>query len=214
MCIINESHERNIPEVTVWTGKRKWISLSPCTIAVRIMRVNRALSQVSTSFSIYTSLLQAALKGCRRREELFQASCTVNLARTSIVPTNGNYKDTVNGHTGVLHRFQRAMSLGERPHTHLMLLARQPRLVDMTWRTMSRHHCWEILWVWRRERRSCAHICDSGERWLIINCDEQHLDITTIDPTVRPVVARHSMTQELRPRLCTRIKMTPAVTIT
>ena len=45
-----------------------------------------------------------------------------------------------------------------------------------------------------------AYICDSGERWLSINSDEQ-LDTTEIDPTVRSVVASHYVVRELRPRL-------------
>ena len=38
----------------------------------------------------------------------------------------------VNSHTGALYQYQRAMPLGERPRTYLMLLAQQPVLVEMT----------------------------------------------------------------------------------
>ena len=34
------------------------------------------------------------------------------------------------------------------------------------------------------------HIYDSGERWLIVNSDEQP-DTTDIDPAVRSVIVRH-----------------------
>ena len=44
-----------------------------------IVRESRALSQVSTSFSIYMALqLPTALEGCHRPEELFHAACVVS----------------------------------------------------------------------------------------------------------------------------------------
>ena len=97
------------------------------------MRGHRALCQVSTSCSKYTALLLTALEGCRRQQALFQAAGDVSWDfHTSIVPTKGSYKDVVQGHTSVLHRSQRAMPFGERPRTHLIILARQPDLVEMT----------------------------------------------------------------------------------
>ena len=88
------------------------------------------------------ALLQTASKGCHRLEELFRAagavSCQDSCTR-EVVPTKGSYKDIIQGHTGVIHQSQKAIPLGERPHTHLMLLAPQPGLVEMTLETMSRH---------------------------------------------------------------------------
>ena len=52
-----------------------------------------------------------------------------------------------------------------------------------------------------RERTSQeVHICDSDERWLIINRNEQ-LDTTKINPAVRSGVAWHQVARELGPRL-------------
>ena len=77
---------------------------------LRIVRLNRALSQVSTYFSIYIALLQTALEGCHRPEELFQATGNVGQdLQTSTVLTKGSYKGIIEGHTEVLHRSQRAM---------------------------------------------------------------------------------------------------------
>ena len=42
-----------------------------------------------------------------------------------------------------------------------------------------------------------VHICDSGERCLIINSDER----PEIDPAVCPVVVRDQVAWELQPRL-------------
>ena len=75
MCI-NESHERNIPEV-MWDSMRLSY-LSRCTVAMRIAQVNKTLSQVSTYFSICMTLLRTALKGYRRQEALFQTAGVVS----------------------------------------------------------------------------------------------------------------------------------------
>ena len=48
--------------------------MSRSTVAMRIAQVNRALSQVSTYVSICMALLQTALEGCHRPEELSQAA--------------------------------------------------------------------------------------------------------------------------------------------
>ena len=68
---INESHERNIPEV-MGNSLKSRLSLSRCTVAPGIARVSRVLSQVSTYFAICMTLLQIVLKGCHRPEALFQ----------------------------------------------------------------------------------------------------------------------------------------------
>ena len=76
MCI-NESQERNIPEV-MWNWKRNRISPSPCTVSIRVAQVNRVPSRVSTFCSTCMAPLQRALEGCRRQEALFQAPGAVS----------------------------------------------------------------------------------------------------------------------------------------
>ena len=125
-----QSWKKNIPEVMV---QKCWLPLPRCTVDLRIAQGNRALSQVSTSSSICTVLRQTALEDCHRPEELFQAAGAVSRdLHTSLALTKARYDDIVQDYTGILHP-QRAIPLGERPRTHLMLLARQPVLVQMTW---------------------------------------------------------------------------------
>ena len=131
---INDSYERNIPEA-MWHWWKKWLYLPRCTVDLHIAQANRALSQVSTSFSIYTIFLQTTLEGCRKPEELFQAAGAVSEdLHTSITLTKDRYGDIFQGHTGVSH-LQRAIPLSERPRTHPMLLARQLFLIQMAWWT-------------------------------------------------------------------------------
>ena len=85
------------------------------------MRVNRALSQVSTSVSICMAFLQIALEGCHRQEVLVQAAGDVSWdLYTSIVPTKGNYNGIVISHTGVLHQSQRAIPLTVSGHVRIV----------------------------------------------------------------------------------------------
>ena len=107
------------------------------------------------------------------------------------MPTKRCYNDIVNGHTGVLYQSQRVVALSERPHTHLMLLALQPVLVEMTSGTMSRQLSRRIMIVKQRTSHKLRiYICDSGERWLITNSNEQR-GTTEIDPAVDSGVARN-----------------------
>ena len=102
LCV-NERHERNIPEVMRNQSKER-LSVSQCTITLRIARVHRARSQVSTFFSTCMTLLQIALEGCHRQEELFQAAWAVSQDfHKGFVPTNGSEKDIVEGRTVIYY---------------------------------------------------------------------------------------------------------------
>ena len=49
------------------------------------------------------ALLQTALEGCHRREELFQAAGAISWdLNKSIALTKGSYKNIVGGHTGIV----------------------------------------------------------------------------------------------------------------
>ena len=114
--------------------------------------------------------------------------------------------DIVQGHTDVLHQSQIEIPLGERPRTNLMLLARRPGLVEMTWGTVSKHDYWRGLWVWRREcLKKCIYTCNSGKRCLTINSDGQP-DTTEIDPAVAQLSCGTRWIGNCVPD-CTRIKL-------
>ena len=117
MCV-NKSYERTIPEV-MWYSVRISV-LSRCKVGLGIVQISRALSQVSTSFSICMPLLQTVSESCHRPEELFQAIGAVSWElHTRIMLTKTRYEDIVQSHTDALHQSQRAMTLDEWPRTHL-----------------------------------------------------------------------------------------------
>ena len=78
------------------------------------------------------ALLQTALECCRRPEELFQAA---GLLAKICIQALHSPKEAIKIYLMITLYYisLRAMLLGERPRTHLMLLAPQPVLVEMTY---------------------------------------------------------------------------------
>ena len=78
-------------------------------------------------------LLHTALEGCHRQEALFQAEVVSYELHTSLTLTKPRYKDIVQIHTGIdIRSVSESNAPCEWTHTHLILLAPWPVLVEMT----------------------------------------------------------------------------------
>ena len=71
------------------------------------------------------ALLQSALEGCRRSEELFPAGAVSYGLHPSLMLTKGGYIDRVNDHTGVFFSLREQLMpfVSGWERTRLMLLA-------------------------------------------------------------------------------------------